>query len=280
MGPDPSHAHGAASLAPLAQAGEVGGGQEGHHTIFAPRRQADFLASLALNGNVRLACCAASVSAQTAYRARRASPAFARAWDAALLSTRDHAEQVLADRAINGVEEEVFYHGEEVARRRRNSDRLLLAHLARPDRMAERPELGQALPQLDAQIEALRRGEALVEAPRANLPQDRVPCVSDSWDSPRCSNSLLDGLPDVEVRLAAMNAARPMGEPLPEDMAEAQDWDEVEAIEASQLAAYEAEVEQWWTVTSEDQMLAMMDAQWAREDGEGRGEGEWEVVGD
>ena len=264
-------------LSPLPGAKPVPTFAEGaKHTIFAPRRQADFLASLALNGNVRLACRAASVSAQTAYRARRSSPAFAQAWDAALLSARDHAEQVLADRAINGVEEAVFYHGEEVARRRRYSDRLLLAHLARLDRMAERPEIGHALPQLDAQIEALRRGEALVEAPPANLPQDRVPCVPDSWDSPRCSNSLLDGLPDVEARLAAMNAARPMGEPLPEDMVEAQDWDEVEAIEASQLAAFEAEVEQWWTVTSEDQMLAMMDAQWAREDGEGEGE----VAGD
>lgn len=238
-----------------------------NHTIFSPRRQADFLASLALNGNVRLACRAAAVSAQTAYRARRASLAFARAWDAALLAARDHAEQVLADRAINGVEEAVFYHGEEVARRRRYDSRLLLAHLARLDKLAERAEIADALPLLDDQIEGLRRGEALAEPPAANLSQDSVPCVPDSWEAPGCSNSLLDGLEDAEERLAAMEAARPEGTPAPEEMAE--DWDEVEEIEAAQLDAFEAGVEQWWTVTSEPQMLAMLEAQWARADGEG-----------
>ena len=54
------------------------------HTIFSPRAQGDFLENLSTNGNVRLACRAARVSPQTAYRARRRSPAFARAWDAAL----------------------------------------------------------------------------------------------------------------------------------------------------------------------------------------------------
>ena len=50
---------------------------------------------------------------------------------------RDHAEQVLADRALNGVEEKVFYHGEEVATRTRYDSRLLLAHLARLDAKAK-----------------------------------------------------------------------------------------------------------------------------------------------
>jgi len=50
---------------------------------------------------------------------------------------RDAAEQVLAERALEGVEEAVFYHGEEVARRRRFDTRLLLAWLARLDRRAD-----------------------------------------------------------------------------------------------------------------------------------------------
>ena len=83
----------------------------GQHTIFAPRSQAEFLQNLSTFGNVRLACRAGRVSAQTAYRARRASRGFALAWDAALLAARAHAEEVLAERAINGVEEAVFYHG-------------------------------------------------------------------------------------------------------------------------------------------------------------------------
>ena len=133
------------------------------HTIFSPRHQTAFLENLSLNGNVRLACRAARVSPQTAYRARRSSPALARAWDAALLAARHVAEEVLADRALNGVEEAVFYHGEEIATHRRYDSRLLLAHLARLDKLAEREDIAAALPLLDEQIEGLRRGEALAE---------------------------------------------------------------------------------------------------------------------
>ena len=143
------------------------------HTLFSPRRQAEFLTSLQLFGNVRLAAKAAGVSAQTAYRQRRASPALRKAWDAALLAARDHAEQVLASRALDGWEEAVFYHGEEVARRRRYSDRLLLAHLARLDRLEESEEVADTLPRLDTLINQLRDGRALEE----NLSQDRVPPV-------------------------------------------------------------------------------------------------------
>ena len=108
------------ALVTVEQASTAGPHGEGR-SVFSPRRQAEFLASLQLFGNVRLACRAARISAQTAYRQRRA-------WDAALLAARAHAEATLADRALNGVEEAVFYHGEEVARRRRYDSRLLLAH--------------------------------------------------------------------------------------------------------------------------------------------------------
>ena len=157
----------------------------GRHTIFSHRRQADFLAHLATFGNVRLACRAARVSAQTAYRARRGSPAFRQAWDAACLAARDHAEQVLADRAVNGWEEAVFYHGEEVARRRRYSDRLLLAHLARLDRLGTREDLAEMLPQFDRLIDLLREGQALEE----NLPRDRVPPVPSCREGSRANTN-------------------------------------------------------------------------------------------
>jgi len=109
----------------------------GPQHLLTPRKQAAFCKALAGHGNVRLACRAVSVSPQTAYRARRASAQFRQCWDAALVIAREQVEQVLADRAINGVEEKVFYHGEEVATRRRYDSRLLLAHLARLDRNAE-----------------------------------------------------------------------------------------------------------------------------------------------
>ena len=47
----------------------------GRHSVFSPQAQGAFLAHLQLFGNVRLACQAARVSTQTAYRHRRASPA-------------------------------------------------------------------------------------------------------------------------------------------------------------------------------------------------------------
>ena len=246
-------------------------------TIFSPRAQGAFLESLSVNGNVRLACRAASVSPQTAYRARRRQPAFARAWDAALLSARDHAEQVLADRALNGIEEPVFYHGEEVAMRRRYSDRLLLAHLARLDRLEEREEVRETLEHLDDAIEALEKGEELPERVpvetgisgggaqqpgppacagdhgRENSSLDRVPCV------PSCRNCGEDcGGPDAEMteeecvslgeRLADMDAARPEGAKPPHELARDHPYVDAQTIEDIQLAAFEDDRNEWWLI--------------------------------
>ncbi len=123
--------------------------------------QAVFCEHLARHGNVRLACRAAQVSAQTAYRMRRADGQFRALWDAALVIARDQVEDVLADRAIHGWEEAVFYHGEEVARRRRYDSRLLLAHLARLDRLAERAA-GGVVERFDAALDALSADGELV----------------------------------------------------------------------------------------------------------------------
>lgn len=137
------------------------------NTVFTPRRRAKFCDQLAHHGNVRLAAKAAGVSPQTAYRARRSCPDLAACWDAALVLARDVAEQVLADRALNGVEEAVYYHGEEVATRRRYDSRLLLAHLARLDRQAEREEAQALAGQFDDALVKLEAGERVVPAPAA-----------------------------------------------------------------------------------------------------------------
>jgi len=128
---------------------------------FERERQVRFLEALAVWGNVRAACRAAAVSPQTAYRLRRSFAAFRLAWDAALLAARAQVEAVLADRALNGVEEAVYYHGEEVARRRRYDSRLLLAHLARLDRLAERAEVAGAADDFDRALECFRRDGVL-----------------------------------------------------------------------------------------------------------------------
>lgn len=107
------------------------------HDGFTPERQVRFLDRLASSGTVRAACLAAGVSPQAAYVARRRCARFAAAWDAALVLARDHAEAVLAERALDGVEEAVWFRGELVGKKRRYDTRLLLAHLGRLDRMAE-----------------------------------------------------------------------------------------------------------------------------------------------
>ncbi|MDN3645082.1 hypothetical protein QWY75_02540 [Pontixanthobacter aestiaquae] len=232
----------------------------GHHTIFTPQAQGAFLASLAYRGNVRLACRAASVSAQTVYRARRRSAGFARAWDAALASARVVAEDALADRALDGWEEPVFYHGEEIARRRRYSDRLLLAHLARLDAVAAREGVAEGLAVLDDQIEALGRGEALEEvvpvlrddistssispqderslrddaatssaSPQDDYDQDPVPSVPSCREcGGRCDDPAAHAAGELGPedcqwfgnRLERMHAARPLGVKQPHELAQ------------------------------------------------------------
>ena len=104
---------------------------------WSPERKTRFLERLAANGNVRAACAAVGMSRESAYTLRRRDPLFARGWGAALVRARESGAEVLADRAIDGIEEEVWYRGELRGTRRRYDGRLLLAHLARLDRLVE-----------------------------------------------------------------------------------------------------------------------------------------------
>ena len=62
---------------------------------------------------------------------------------------------------MNGMEEEVWYHGEHRGERRRFSDRLLLAHLARLDRMRGDERIEPLAEDFDGMILRLRRGEPI-----------------------------------------------------------------------------------------------------------------------
>ena len=112
------------------------------HDGWTPERRMRFLDHLAGGGNVRAACVRVGMSRDTAYRLKRRDPLFARIWDAALLLAREVSADVLANRALDGIEEQVWYRGEWVGTRRKYDTRLLLAHLARLDKQAE--ELSQA----------------------------------------------------------------------------------------------------------------------------------------
>ena len=132
-------------------------------TQFVVERQVAFLEALATTGSVRAAARRARVSHQTCYRARRASAGFGRAWDAALVVARGAAEAKLADYAMNGIEEEVWYHGEHRGERRRFSDRLLLAHLARLDRLTQNPATHHAAIGFDTALDELLDAPEMVQ---------------------------------------------------------------------------------------------------------------------
>ena len=117
----------------LVREGLCGGFAGAGDPVLTPACKARFLDELARHGNVRVAAGRVGVSRSGLYLARRRDGLFAQGWRAALVLARGHAEAVLAERALEGVEEPVFFRGELIAVRRRYDARLLLAHLARLD---------------------------------------------------------------------------------------------------------------------------------------------------
>ena len=132
-------------------------------TGFYRALQVEFVEHLSVTGSVRSAASQVGVSHQSAYRARRSCRHLRLAWDAALIVARANAADVLACRAIDGMEEKVFYHGEQIATRTRYSDRLLLAHLARLDRLAESAEAAAYAEDWDGSQGRFGRGEEPVK---------------------------------------------------------------------------------------------------------------------
>lgn len=94
-----------------------------------------FLEALAELGQVRAAARAAGVSPQLVYRERQKNPDFAREWQEAMDRALDALEETLLDRAINGVEKQVYYGGKSCGSVRQYSDALAMFLLR-----ARRPE--------------------------------------------------------------------------------------------------------------------------------------------
>jgi hypothetical protein len=109
----------------------------GAGTVFTRELRVRFLDHLAFHGNARAAAARVGVSHETVYRARRRDDGFAALWDAALVHARRYGEQVLATRALDGTEVDIWHRGELVGHDVRHDPRLLLAHLARLDRHVE-----------------------------------------------------------------------------------------------------------------------------------------------
>jgi hypothetical protein len=98
------------------------------HDGITPERQRIFIEVLAATGSVAEAARQAGASRQGfyAYRNRDAGRDFGIAWDHALSLATEQLCDVAYERALYGVEEPVFYHGEQIGTRRRYNDRLLM----------------------------------------------------------------------------------------------------------------------------------------------------------
>ncbi|MEL7686481.1 hypothetical protein AAG596_03180 [Citromicrobium bathyomarinum] len=163
---------------------------------FSREDQAFFLDRLAQCGNVLASARATGISRSTAYRMRRACPRFARLWDGALLLARPQVEAVLADRAMNGVEETIYYHGEAVATRTRYDARLLLAHLGRLDRLARDYAASDAAADFEIGLDELSTEEEVtfVHCAPARVPDAAAGAGDEGRDGPP------DERPDERLR--------------------------------------------------------------------------------
>ncbi|AUX70094.1 hypothetical protein CHX26_11885 [Porphyrobacter sp. HT-58-2] len=110
------------------------------HDGWTPERQRGFIEALADTGSVEAACKAVDMSSVGAYHLRRQPGAeeFRAAWEAALQLGVQRVEDVVMDRALNGVEEPLYSYGKLIGTRTRYNDRLLMFILRNraPERFA------------------------------------------------------------------------------------------------------------------------------------------------
>ena len=85
-----------------------------------------FLEALAQTGNVTGSAQKVGVTRQAAYKARKGSKEFTKQWDEAIEEAMDAMELEVHRRAMNGVEEPVYYQGQVVGTVRKYSDNLLM----------------------------------------------------------------------------------------------------------------------------------------------------------
>lgn len=96
--------------------------------VWTAQVQRDFIEALADTGSVEDACRIAGRSPASAYRLRRhpLGGEFAAAWQRAIDFGIKRIEDFAMDRALNGVEVPVYYHGEFKGTLRRHNERLVM----------------------------------------------------------------------------------------------------------------------------------------------------------
>ena len=104
-----------------------------------PKKRA-FLAAVARTGNVTISAEIANIARSAHYQWLEADPVYAAAYEDAMEQAAQRLEAEATRRAVEGVEEPVFYQGKQCGVIRRYSDSLLMFLLkgAMPDKYKER----------------------------------------------------------------------------------------------------------------------------------------------
>lgn len=142
---------------------------------WTPSSKRAFLEALARCGNVKNAAAFVAMSREGAYRLKRRDRAFAFAWEGAMVQARALAEDELQDKAINGITEQLSYHGEVLDTRTRFDGRLLLALLGRLDKRAESDAALLGADRFDDLLDAIEADEDagdLLETPAQALARE------------------------------------------------------------------------------------------------------------
>jgi hypothetical protein len=182
------------------------------HDGFTPEKIAIFIRTLRATGTVTDAARAAGITRKTAYDlyGREDAGWFRAAWDEAL---RGPANVVLAatayDRAINGVEEAVWYKGEFKGWRVRHDNRLLMWLLRVRDPLNFAP--------LDDLQGWLRHRDVEAHLPTEPM-VDRLEAAERAWEERAPGSEALPAFPDPEARRrAALDEAKDPEPPALED---------------------------------------------------------------
>lgn len=136
-------------------------------TVWSDASREQFLSRLAETANVAESARSVGMSRSSAYAERRRNGDFARAWQHALEIALDELEMTVLERALCGVEKQVFYAGEACGTVRHYSDSLAMFILR-----ARRPHIyGKA--SITAETSQDQDARAMIEARLARLIQEK-----------------------------------------------------------------------------------------------------------
>ncbi len=169
------------------------------HDGWTAERQNIFIESLAKTRCVRDASRMAGISWNSAYRHRKRSPAFAERWALALRRSETTVGEVVWQRAVEGVEEDVWYYGKVVGKRTKYANDLLRLLYQHDTNGAGRDAQGRFAP---ADEEAA--GTDAGAGPEIAAEQEALPAPEDEGPIPRPKGPItMDNLKEKFDAMAA-----------------------------------------------------------------------------